>query len=127
MGAGKHCQVRSDAVIRTPSNVTDPAEALTSSRFAGSCTQVGTNVPEHLPSVSLEWWPRAIVVIDEVSPEHPYLQAGEIVSRLPSLTELTGQTGLAVGTVRRAIDVLAREHLMRIVPGRGTFVIAARR
>jgi DNA-binding GntR family transcriptional regulator len=46
---------------------------------------------------------------------------------LPSLTELTGQTGLAVGTVRRAIDVLAQEHLVRIVPGRGTFVIAARR
>ena len=79
----------------------------------------------------------AIVVIDEASPEHPYLQlaarlreriqAGEIVSRLPSLTELTSQTGLAVGTVRRAIDILAREHLVRTVPGRGTFVIAARR
>jgi GntR family transcriptional regulator len=79
----------------------------------------------------------AIVVIDEASPEHPYLQlaaslrrriqGGEIVSRLPSLTELTSQTGLAVGTVRRAIDVLAREHLVRTVPGRGTFVIAVRR
>jgi GntR family transcriptional regulator len=79
----------------------------------------------------------AIVVIDEASPEHPYLQlaarlreqiqAGEIVSRLPSLTELTSQTGLAVGTVRRAIDVLARERLVRTVPGRGTFVIAAQR
>jgi GntR family transcriptional regulator len=78
----------------------------------------------------------AIVVIDETSPEHPYLQlaarlreqiqTGEIVSRLPSLTELTGQTGLAVGTVRRAIDVLAREHLVQTVPGRGTFVISAR-
>ena len=55
------------------------------------------------------------------------IQAGEIVSRLPSLTELTSQTGLAVGTVRRAIDVLAREQLVRTVPGRGTFVIAARR
>jgi DNA-binding GntR family transcriptional regulator len=78
-----------------------------------------------------------IVVIDETSPEHPYLQlaadlraqieTGMIVSRLPSLTELTGQTGLAVGTVRRAIDILAREHLVRTVPGRGTFVIAAQR
>jgi DNA-binding GntR family transcriptional regulator len=46
------------------------------------------------------------------------IQAGEIVSRLPSLTELTGQTGLAVGTVRRAVDVLVREHLVRTVPGR---------
>ena len=79
----------------------------------------------------------SVIVIDETSPEHPYLQlaarlreriqAGEIVSRLPSLAELIGQTGLAVGTVRRAIDVLAREHLVRTVPGRGTFVIASRR
>jgi len=44
--------------------------------------------------------------------------------RLPSLTELTGQTGLAVGTVRRAIGLLALEDLVRTVPGRGTFVIA---
>ncbi len=79
----------------------------------------------------------AIVLIDGTSSEHPYLQlaarlrdriqAGEIVSRLPSLTELTGQTGLAVGTVRRAIDVLAQEHLVRTVPGRETFVITVRR
>ena len=76
-------------------------------------------------------------MIDEASAEHPYLQlagrlreriqAGETGSRLPSLTELTSQTGLAVGTVRRAIDVLAREHLVQTVPGRGTFVITARR
>jgi GntR family transcriptional regulator len=78
-----------------------------------------------------------IVAIDEAWPEHPYLQLaarlrsgsrpGRFVSRLLSLTELTSQTGLAVGTVRRAIDVLAREQLVRTVPGRGTFVIAARR
>ena len=49
------------------------------------------------------------------------------MSRLPSLTELTSQTGLAVGTVRRAIDILARERLVRTVPGRGTFVITAQR
>jgi DNA-binding GntR family transcriptional regulator len=36
---------------------------------------------------------------------------------------LTGETHLAVGTVRRAIDVLARERLVQRVPGRGTFVI----
>jgi DNA-binding GntR family transcriptional regulator len=78
-----------------------------------------------------------IVLVDEASPEpscmqlaarlRERIQAGEIVSRLPSLTELTGQTGLAVGTVRRAIHVLAQEHLVRTVSGRGTFVIAARR
>jgi DNA-binding GntR family transcriptional regulator len=38
-------------------------------------------------------------------------------------TELTSQTGLAVGTVRRAIGVLTLERLVRTVPGRGTFVI----
>ena len=41
----------------------------------------------------------------------------------PSLTELTSETNLAVGTVRRAIDVLVREHRVRTVPGRGTFII----
>jgi len=48
--------------------------------------------------------------------------SGEIASKLPPLTELTGETHLAVGTVRRAIDVLARERLVQRVPGRGTFV-----
>ena len=71
--------------------------------------------------------------IDSASPEHAYLQlaallrqrilSGEIASKLPSLTELTAETHLAVGTVRRAIDVLARECLVQRVPGRGTFVI----
>lgn len=80
---------------------------------------------------------RSVTVIDETSPEHPYLQlaarlreriqAGEITTRLPSLADLTGQTGLAVGTVRRAIDVLAQERLVRRVPGRGTFVIVGPR
>ncbi len=69
---------------------------------------------------------------DPQSPEHPYqelaaqlqaqIQRGEIHSRLPSITDLTTQTGLAVGTVRRAIDILIKEGLVHIVPGRGTFV-----
>jgi DNA-binding GntR family transcriptional regulator len=75
------------------------------------------------------------VKIDSTSPEHAYLQladllrerivSGAIASRLPSLSELTAETRLAVGTVRRAIDVLAREHLVTTVPGRGTFVTGA--
>jgi GntR family transcriptional regulator len=70
--------------------------------------------------------------IDPQSPEHPYkqlaaqlrdqIQRGEIASQLPSLTGLTAQTGLAVGTVRRAIDVLVKEGLVQAVSGRGTFV-----
>jgi DNA-binding GntR family transcriptional regulator len=40
---------------------------------------------------------------------------------LPSITYLTGETGLAVGTVRKAIGVLVDEGLAYTVPGRGTF------
>lgn len=70
--------------------------------------------------------------IDPHSAEHPYrqlaarlrgqIQRGEITAQLPSITTLTAQTGLAVGTVRRAIDILVRERLVQTVPGRGTFV-----
>jgi GntR family transcriptional regulator len=75
--------------------------------------------------------------IDETLPEHAYLQlaarlreritSGKISSRLASLTQLTAETSLATGTVRRAIDVLAREHVVQIVPGRGTFVTGSGR
>lgn len=70
--------------------------------------------------------------IDARSPEHPYeqlaaqlreqIRRGEITSQLPSITDLTARTGLAVGTVRRAIDILVKENLIQAVPGRGTFV-----
>jgi DNA-binding GntR family transcriptional regulator len=70
--------------------------------------------------------------IDSVSPEHTYpqlaahlrwqIERGEITSQLPSITELSAQTGLAVGTVRRAINILVNEGLAETVPGRGTFV-----
>jgi DNA-binding GntR family transcriptional regulator len=70
--------------------------------------------------------------IDPGSPEHPYrqvaiqmreqIQRGEITRQLPSITELTAETGLAVGTVRRGIDILVKEGLVQTVPGRGTFV-----
>ncbi len=70
--------------------------------------------------------------IDETSPEHSYRQlaellrariiAGEITTVVPSITELTEETGLAVGTVRRAIKILVEDGLVRTVPGRGTYV-----
>lgn len=70
--------------------------------------------------------------IDPQSPEHPYKQVavqlreqikrGKITTQLPSITDLTAQTGLAVGTVRRAIDILVKEGLVQTVPGRGTSV-----
>lgn len=74
----------------------------------------------------------AAVNIDPLSPEHPYKQVaaqlreqikrGEITAQLPSITDLTAQAGLAVGTVRRAIDILVNEGLVQTVPGRGAFV-----
>ena len=74
--------------------------------------------------------------IDQTSPEHPYLQlagmlraqiqSGEITNQLPSITQLTEETELAVGTVRRAISILVKEGLVETVPGRGTFVVEPR-
>ena len=73
------------------------------------------------------------LVIDPHGPEPSYrqlanLQPARIESDktrrrqpLPSITYLTGETGLAVGTVRRAIAVLVDEGLAYTVPGRGTF------
>ena len=73
------------------------------------------------------------LVIDPHGPEPSYKQladllraritSGEIGPRepLPSITYLTGETGLSVGTVRRAIAVLVEEGLAYTVPGRGTF------
>jgi DNA-binding GntR family transcriptional regulator len=41
---------------------------------------------------------------------------------IPSLTQLTGSTGLARGTVQKAIEILEKEGLVYTVSGRGTFV-----
>ena len=73
------------------------------------------------------------IEIDPSSPVHPYKQvanrlrelisSGEITNQVPSITKLTEWTGLAVGTVRRGIDILVKEGLVKTVPGRGTFVV----
>ena len=72
------------------------------------------------------------MIINPESPEYPYVQvaamlrerivSGEITSVLPSLTDLTQETGLAPNTIRRAIKILRDEGLVYTVPGRGTFV-----
>jgi hypothetical protein len=51
------------------------------------------------------------------------ITSGEIGPRepLPSITRIVQETGLAVGTVRRAIDVLVKEGYAYTVPGRGTY------
>jgi GntR family transcriptional regulator len=56
------------------------------------------------------------------------IESGEIrpEEALPSITYLVQETGLAVGTVRKAIKVLADEGLVVTVPGRGSFVTKRR-
>ena len=73
------------------------------------------------------------LVIDEHAPEPSYRQLadqlrarirdGRIGPReaLPSITQMTGETGLAVNTVRHAIAVLIDEGWAYTVPGRGTY------
>ena len=73
------------------------------------------------------------IQIDPESPVFPYVQvadqlrqgikAGEVGPLLPSIMELTEETGLVVGTIRRAIGILKDEGLIYTVPGRGTFVV----
>lgn len=41
---------------------------------------------------------------------------------IPSLTALQQQHGLAVNTIRKGIEILEKEGLVRTVPGRGTYV-----
>jgi DNA-binding transcriptional regulator YhcF (GntR family) len=55
------------------------------------------------------------------------IAAGEYGPReaIPSLKQLQGQTGLAMGTVQRAIRLLEDEGLVYTVSGRGTFVSPA--
>ena len=52
------------------------------------------------------------------------IAAGEYEARqaIPSLKQLVDQTGLAMGTVQRAIRLLEDEGLVYTVSGRGTFV-----
>lgn len=73
------------------------------------------------------------LVVDLHAPEPSYqqladqlramIESGEIGPRepLPSLTYMTQETGLAVGTVRKAVSVLVEAGLAYTVPGRGTF------
>lgn len=73
--------------------------------------------------------------IDPSAPEPVYEQlagilrqrivAGEYPPRsaIPSITRLCQETGLAVGTVRKAVAVLAAEGLVETRPGKGSYVI----
>lgn len=62
----------------------------------------------------------------EVMAEHikARIEAGELQpgARLPNERELAAQYGVAVGTSRRAVRELAEVGLLRVLPGRGTYV-----
>lgn len=72
------------------------------------------------------------VQIDHASAEFPYLQLARLLregitsgrypagSKLPTINEIVRQTGLSPMTIRRAVAELG--DLVRVVPGRGTFV-----
>jgi DNA-binding GntR family transcriptional regulator len=70
--------------------------------------------------------------IDMRSPEPAYLQLAAQLraeigrmqpdDQLPSTHDLVAQTGLAIGTVQKAVKLIISEGLAYTVPGRGTFV-----
>ena len=75
------------------------------------------------------------MVVDHDAPEPPYLQVAAILrrriqagqlppgGRVPSITALMGEFGIARNTARRAIEVLKDEGLVTVRQGWGTFVV----
>jgi GntR family transcriptional regulator len=51
------------------------------------------------------------------------IESGEISIRLPGEKSLVQESGLAQGTVRKAIALLREAGLVRTVPGWGTYII----
>jgi DNA-binding GntR family transcriptional regulator len=52
------------------------------------------------------------------------IEAGQLQpgARLPGERDLAKEYGVALGTARRAVKELAERGLVRVLPGRGTFV-----
>lgn len=75
--------------------------------------------------------------IDPDARRAPYLQLADIIRRriadgdieigrrIPSMTELEAEFGLARNTIKKAFDVLKAEGLVEAEPGRGLFVVKA--
>ena len=76
-----------------------------------------------------------MVIIDHGAADFPFqqlasqlrqrIESGEYAAgaKLPSIQEIVAETGLSPMTIRRAFRVLADAGIVRIVPGRGTFVV----
>jgi GntR family transcriptional regulator len=76
------------------------------------------------------------VTIDPLGETPVYLQLASILRgrigdgeyppgrALPSLVTLVGEYGIARGTAAKAVGVLVSEGLVRIVPGKGAYVIS---
>lgn len=77
----------------------------------------------------------SVLVIDPEGPEPLYQQVAAILRAqiedgtlppdrpVPSITSLVQEYGIARGTAIKALGVLEDEGLVRVVQGRGTFVV----
>ena len=73
-----------------------------------------------------------LVKINPDDPEYPFVQlagllrarieSGELTGRMPTVLQLSNESGLSAGTVQRALSLLREEGLIVAMPGRGTFV-----
>ena len=72
--------------------------------------------------------------VNHAGEEFPYLQVARTIrarigsgcyppgGQIPALPGLAAEFGVHPQTIQRAVRVLAGEGLLRVVPGRGTFV-----
>jgi GntR family transcriptional regulator len=53
------------------------------------------------------------------------IERGELAPNrpVPSVVQLVQEYGIARGTAIKALEILRREGLVRVVPGRGTYVL----
>lgn len=73
--------------------------------------------------------------IDHGGEEFPYEQLARLLEErinsgeyapgapIPSIERLRQESGLSIMTIRRAVQVLADKGMVRVRPGRGTFVV----
>src|ERR1700758_2957487 len=89
-----------------PGSVPDPVPARSRVRRDGSGAPLYRQVCDQI---------EALAMSAELGDERPLPPEGRLIARF----------GVSRGTLRRATDELARQGLLRIEPGRGTFVVQA--